>query len=154
MNIRKITTALALTLVAAIPAMAKDKGKHSDHDHGARQEERRSDDRRTGRFAGLDRNGDGVVTREEWRGNDNSFRQMDRNNDGVIAGDEIRRGRDKRADRARRIDTNGDGVISRGEWPGDDASFRTRDRNNDGVLSGDELRSGRSGRRGESGNRR
>jgi hypothetical protein len=146
MNIRKIMAAFALTLVAAIPAMAKDKGKHSDH--GSRHEERRSDDRRTGRFAGLDSNGDGVITRGEWRGNDTSFQQIDRNKDGVLAGDEIRRGKhDKRTDRDRRFDTNGDGVINRGEWRGDDASFRNRDRNGDGVLSGDELRRGERGKR-------
>ena len=43
-----------------------------------------------GRYHGLDRNRDGVITRVEWRGNDNSFRQHDRNRDGVIAGAEVR----------------------------------------------------------------
>lgn len=42
-----------------------------------------------GRFHGLDRNRDGVITRAEWRGNDTSFRQHDRNRDGVIAGVEV-----------------------------------------------------------------
>jgi Ca2+-binding EF-hand superfamily protein len=42
------------------------------------------------RFSGLDRNRDGVVTRQEWRGNDTSFRQQDRNRDGVLSGAEIR----------------------------------------------------------------
>lgn len=43
-----------------------------------------------GRFHGLDRNRDGVITRAEWRGNDNSFRQHDSNRDGVISGAEVR----------------------------------------------------------------
>ena len=42
-----------------------------------------------GRFHGLDRNRDGVISRAEWRGNDTSFRQHDRNRDGVIAGAEV-----------------------------------------------------------------
>jgi Ca2+-binding EF-hand superfamily protein len=42
------------------------------------------------RFRGMDRNGDGVITRDEWRGNDQSFRQHDRNGDGIISGDELR----------------------------------------------------------------
>lgn len=45
------------------------------------------------RFNGLDTNNDGVITRNEWRGNDNSFRQHDRNGDGVISGDEMRGGK-------------------------------------------------------------
>jgi len=43
-----------------------------------------------GRFHGLDRNRDGVITRAEWRGNDTSFRQHDDNRDGVISGAEVR----------------------------------------------------------------
>jgi Ca2+-binding EF-hand superfamily protein len=47
-------------------------------------------DRGNTRFAGMDRNGDGVITREEWRGSDQSFRVHDWNNDGVLSGDEVR----------------------------------------------------------------
>ena len=43
-----------------------------------------------GRYHGLDRNRDGVITRAEWRGNDTSFRQHDSNRDGIIAGAEVR----------------------------------------------------------------
>ncbi len=42
------------------------------------------------RFRGMDRNGDGVITRDEWRGNDQSFRNHDRNGDGILSGDELR----------------------------------------------------------------
>jgi hypothetical protein len=42
------------------------------------------------RFHGLDRNRDGVVSRAEWRGNDQSFRNQDRNHDGVLSGVELR----------------------------------------------------------------
>ncbi|HEV2843474.1 MAG TPA: hypothetical protein VG477_01400, partial [Thermoanaerobaculia bacterium] len=36
------------------------------------------------RFAGMDRNRDGQITRSEWRGNDRSFAQHDWNGDGVL----------------------------------------------------------------------
>jgi hypothetical protein len=42
---------------------------------------------------GLDRNGDGVITRREWRGNDRSFENMDRNHDGILSGWELTPGR-------------------------------------------------------------
>jgi hypothetical protein len=35
------------------------------------------------RFSGLDRNKDGRITRNEWRGNDQSFANEDWNGDGV-----------------------------------------------------------------------
>lgn len=44
---------------------------------------------RNSRFRGMDTNRDGRITRDEWRGNDNSFRQHDRNGDGVISGKEM-----------------------------------------------------------------
>ena len=44
------------------------------------------------RFRGLDRDGDGRVTRWEWRGNDVSFSNHDWNGDGVLRGVEVRPG--------------------------------------------------------------
>jgi len=41
------------------------------------------------RFRGLDRNGDGVVARAEWRGNDRSFANHDWNGDGILDGNEV-----------------------------------------------------------------
>ena len=40
------------------------------------------------RFKGMDRNGDGHITRSEWRGNDKSFSRQDRNGNGVIDPDD------------------------------------------------------------------
>jgi hypothetical protein len=42
----------------------------------------------------MDSNGDGRITRREWRGNDNSFRNHDCNRDGVLSGNEVRPGGD------------------------------------------------------------
>lgn len=47
------------------------------------------------RHHGMDKNRDGVVTRGEWRGNDQSFRQHDSNGDGVLSGAEVRTGKKK-----------------------------------------------------------
>ena len=79
MNIRNITGALALTMaVSALPAMAINTGGRAYDDNSSRQNQ-------TQKFRGMDRNGDGVITRDEWRGNDNSFTKHDRNRDGVIS---------------------------------------------------------------------
>ena len=105
------------------------------------------------RYRGMDADNDGVITRAEWRGNDQSFRQQDNNGDGVLSGDEVRPRagamRARRSERARRealiarfgaMDTDNDGVITRSEWRGNAQTFREQDANVDGVLSGDEVR--------------
>ena len=38
------------------------------------------------RFEGVDRNNDGRITRSEWNGSDQSFRQHDWNNDVILSG--------------------------------------------------------------------
>lgn len=60
-------------------------GVLSQADRGAAGQEQRQM-----RFRGMDQNGDGVISRSEWRGNDKSFRKHDRNHDGVLSGDELR----------------------------------------------------------------
>jgi hypothetical protein len=44
------------------------------------------------RFRGLDGDGDGIVSRAEWRGNDRSFANHDWNGDGILSGVEVRPG--------------------------------------------------------------
>src|SRR3954469_19968709 len=77
------------------------------------------------RFQGMDRDHDGVITRDEWRGSDTSFRNQDWNNDGVLSGDEVRPGakrpqanRQNSAlwDRFNNYDRNRDGRITPDEW--------------------------------------
>ncbi|HEX6899857.1 MAG TPA: hypothetical protein VF789_09090 [Thermoanaerobaculia bacterium] len=121
-----------------------------------RQEDRRNDRRQNGeddenenldmRFAGMDRNRDGRITRDEWRGNDNSFAQHDWNGDGVLSGAEVRPGaqptnRRETEARARfdRLDLNDDNAISLSEWIGTRNAFERLDRNDDGFLSFDEF---------------
>lgn len=96
------------------------------------------------RFQNMDRNGDRVITRQEWNPNRGSFDVEDWNGDGVLSGEEVQpgaqRGRrgeeiDNRDDRFATLDTNGNGRIERREWQGSPDSFAWLDRNNDNVLS-------------------
>lgn len=104
------------------------------------------------RFPALDTNRDGVISRGEWRGNNNSFRVRDWNGDGVLSGDEVRMGayppddsleaRDFAMppdDRFAYLDANNDGSVSENEWDGTLDAFDRFDRNRDGRLSAAEF---------------
>lgn len=147
---------LALTTAVVSPALAldaagsdKDKPKKEKHEKKEKHDaegshDSRHDDHEGMRFHGMDTNGDGVITRAEWRGNDVSFRNHDLDGDGVLSGAEVTPGGhddegDDREPRTtfERLDSNDDGVISRTEWPdrwGTDR-FRALDSNHDGVIS-------------------
>ena len=91
---------------------------------------------------GMDRNGDGVITREEWRGNNTSFNNHDWNGDGVLSGSEVRPGARQQvasSDRFSELDDNNDGYISWGEWSSTSRSFDQLDLNDDGRLSRNEF---------------
>src|SRR5215471_4523822 len=83
------------------------------------------------RFRDLDRNRNGVIERNEWRGSPRSFQMRDWNNDGVLSGDEVRTGANPPADsieaedynmsandRFAYLDVNNKGYIDRNEWDG------------------------------------
>jgi len=100
------------------------------------------------RFQGMDRNKDGVITRSEWRGNDQSFSNEDWNGDGVLSGDEVRPGvrrlgdvlsSERTAARFRDLDGNNDGVITRTEWRGGRKAFDRLDTSRNGMLNRDEF---------------
>ena len=76
------------------------------------------------RFAGMDANNDGIITRSEWQGSSTSFRTHDRNRDGILSGTEVYD--DKRTLRFENLDINEDNRISRGEWNGN-ALINVRD---------------------------
>ena len=104
------------------------------------------------RFRNMDRNGNGVIERDEWNGSARSFEVHDWNRDGVLSGDEVRQGarRSGRAaeedfdpgmpatwteDAFRQADRNRDGRITSSEWFYNAEYFRRADRNRDGALT-------------------
>jgi len=100
------------------------------------------------RLQAMDKNNDGVITRAEWSGNDQSFREHDTNGDGILSGDEVRPGGEAILGKGRSLvrfdqaDRNGDGRIARDEWTGSVAAFNRVDRNGDGVITRDEYSTG------------
>src|SRR3954463_14497091 len=106
------------------------------------------------RFEPMDTNRDGVITRDEWRGNDRSFRNHDWNGDGRLSGDEVRPGARRNDNRwddrdidnsieqetdwtdalSPQLDHTRDGRLSRAEWHASDELFARIDRNRDRVI--------------------
>lgn len=96
-------------------------------------------------FSSLDKNGDGVVSRDEAAAHQrlaDSFDRIDANKDGVLSQDEMRVARQAHhADRPK-LDANGDGMISRDEAknaPRLTSNFDAIDTNKDGMISRDEM---------------
>lgn len=107
------------------------------------------------RFQEMDRNNDGVITRNEWNGSDRSFEVHDWNRDGRLSGDEVRIGAqqnsnweeaDHQPGRYERnvnwtragfiaLDHNRDGRLTTNEWHYDFETFHRVDRNRDDALN-------------------
>ena len=102
------------------------------------------------RFRGLDDNGDGVISRAEWNGNNVSFNNQDWNGDGVISGQELRAEGQLRAEGRRTgrraadydfdaLDVNNNNRIERREWQARLDQFNQLNTNGDNFLTRDEL---------------
>lgn len=106
------------------------------------------------RFQGMDRNHDGIITRDEWNGSDRSFEVQDWNGDGKLSGPEVRAGArrtvtvepDHEPGRYERnlnwtragfsaFDHNHDSRITPNEWHFDAETFRRVDANRDGGIN-------------------
>jgi hypothetical protein len=98
------------------------------------------------RFRGMDRNNDGHITLNEWRGSRQSFDVHDWNNDGVLTGAEVdvaqaRTGRtveDEAFDRAESfeyLDHDNNNRIDEAEWHGTVAAWNRLDVNHDDILT-------------------
>jgi hypothetical protein len=106
------------------------------------------------RFELMDRNHDGIITRDEWQGSSRSFDVHDWDGNDKLEGDEVRLGSRRAAkweeadhapNRVERyiswtpagfnnLDHDRDRRISRNEWHFDQETFRRVDRNRDGAL--------------------
>ena len=82
------------------------------------------------RFAQMDRNNDGAISRDEWNGSARSFRVHDWNGDGVLSGNEVRTGAQRDTDLA---DHNPNSFERNVSWTR--ASFTSLDHNRDNRLS-------------------
>ena len=96
-------------------------------------------------FPNFDRDGNGVVTRDEMRATAvEQFEKNDANKDGRVTLDEVQAGEQARhAAHFAAKDKDGDGKLSRAEvaeMP--DQMFKHLDQNGDGVLTKDELQKG------------
>ena len=109
----------------------------------------------TMRFQGMDRNRDGVITRDEWQGSQRSFNNHDWNGDGRLSGNEVRAGAQRNdnwevADHApnarerslsytrsafSNLDHNRDGRLTANEWHYQLETFRRIDRNRDDAIN-------------------
>jgi len=142
---QKAGTIAVIALCAAIaPAIALAQGNGNGNGNG-RANGQNGETREQMRFRGMDTDNDGVITRAEWRGDDQSFREHDLNHDGVLSGDEVspravadrqdRSRREEMAARFERADRNGDGQIARREWTGTTAAFKRMDEDGDGIVT-------------------
>ena len=107
------------------------------------------------RFEVMDRTGDGMITRDEWRGSARSFEVHDWNGDGRLSGEEVRIGAQRGSGDAEdadhapstseryvtwtergfaNLDHNRDRRITANEWHFDRETFLRADRNRDGAL--------------------
>jgi Ca2+-binding EF-hand superfamily protein len=111
------------------------------------------------RFEVMDQDGDGEISRQEWRGSARSFDVHDWNGDGRLSGDEVRIGgrqpddveqADHTPSRAERsvswtergfatLDHDRNRRITAAEWHYDRETFLRADRNRDGSLDLDEF---------------
>jgi Ca2+-binding EF-hand superfamily protein len=111
------------------------------------------------RFQAMDRNNDGVITREEWQGSARSFNTHDWNNDGRLSGNEVVVGaqRDSRWEEAdhsptwsernlswtrsafSNLDHNRDNRLTPNEWHYDIETFRRVDRNRNNSIDMNEF---------------
>jgi Ca2+-binding EF-hand superfamily protein len=93
------------------------------------------DDDREDRFADLDDNRDGRLTRNEWHGSVAVFDALDANRDGVLTRAEAIGTAGDARDEFRNVDVNNDGAIARNEWHWNTAAFDRLDANRDGRLT-------------------
>jgi len=99
----------------------------------------RVDPERNRRWRALDTDGDGVLSQDQWTGDQHWFDLLDRDNNGAVTSAEYLTP-DFQA-MFDELDDNRDGRVARAEWTGRLATFRQLDANADRSLTREELES-------------
>ena len=101
------------------------------------------------RLKAMDKNGDGTITRAEFRGPAAAFARLDPDGDGKVAlpsrPAEAPSTAPNRLRRLRAMDQDGDGAIQRAEFTGPAPAFDRLDVNGDGVLDRKDFAAARPG---------
>ena len=100
------------------------------------------DDDREDPFVNLDADHDGRVPRSEWHGGAARFASLDSDGNGALTRDEATGATETVPDLFTSVDANRDGAITRGEWHWSRESFDARDLNDDGRITRDEAAAG------------
>jgi EF-hand domain pair len=136
-----------LSSLLAVPAVLAEQRE----DAPTRQEHPRRGERQ-GRALGqhwkeMDQDNDQRISRNEWKGKEETFNRLDADHDGFLTHEEFQSAskefRGKRRGGFQRMDENNDGNIARSEWKGKEETFDRLDLNHDGLLTRDELKHGR-----------
>lgn len=97
----------------------------------------------------FDADGDGLVSADEFPGDEDQFSELDIDGDGYLdeveSADRPPRGGPGPADIMAEFDEDGDGLLSATEFPGPEDHFTAMDADQDGYLSAEELQAGRPG---------
>ena len=86
-------------------------------------------------FDRFDRNGNGMISRTEWRGDVRSFARLDLNRDGRVEHGEFARSYRAIDQRFGELDRDDSGTLSRREWRGQRGRFNRADDNRNGQIS-------------------
>ena len=87
---RAALLAVSLTLVPGLAAAQVPDGQPQTRAELRQQRRQRLQQRFQARFQQLDKNGDGVLSRDEWTRRPQAFDRIDANHDGVLSQDELK----------------------------------------------------------------
>jgi Ca2+-binding EF-hand superfamily protein len=98
-----------------------------------------------------DKDEDGKISKDEFKGSDKAFDNLDKNQDGYIDKDEAQKDRKKQSKKGEKgyinkYDKDGDGKLSKDEFPGSDKAFSNLDKNQDGYIDKSEAQKDRNER--------